>query len=728
MIPQRDLLELTYNDIAVKGDLYLASRHLADFMRNAHLTRNESALDEICESYRLMKEFMLRGYQDAKRGEVYQSLLRRLFRLTCSVDLEYRMSIGGIYGIFKSHSLQLDNDSSSIQGKLEAYVQDLALLSLESGDMQREHERAVQAEHQHYISVLFEYVLVSDQWTKQDSEFWTSLLTSPTIDVHDALVLVSAIMLSCVTIYDVNKLSTLVAVYSIVADERLRQRAFVGWGLSMNLKLNGLFPEQKEILTRLFADSQVREELVSLQKQMVFCKDAERDTEELQRDIIPNLVKNNNLNITRFGISEKDEEPMQDILHPDAQDKAMEEMENSFKRMLEMQKAGSDIYFGGFSQMKRFPFFHTLSNWFVPFTEAHPALASIRTKLEDNNFLSVLFANGPFCDSDKYSFALAISSVIDTIPSNMREMLNHNESVGPVLSAEERQSAAYIRRMYLQDLYRFFRLNDVRGGFFNIFSFSNHQLDHSGFFCAYGQLPQALFTSELIELCHFLLQRKHYDYLQELFKRYPEIDDVAYLRIRAAVAMYFKNYYMAESLYENILSQDSDDENAMRGLAQAYFHNENFEEAESLYEKLSVLHPDNKRYQLNQAIAMMNQGKIEEGLNILYKLNYNYPLDHNISRALAWGLMADTKVEKAEKIYDELLLSAGVGPADYLNGGYCKWFLNKISEAVILLKTFMDKSKSFQSLSDAFASDHLLLEANHITDIDEKIMCDLTNE
>ena len=52
-------------------------------------------------------------------------------------------------------------------------------------------------------------------------------------------------------------------------------------------------------------------------------------------------------------------------------------MEESFQKMAEMQKQGTDIYFGGFSQMKRFPFFNELSNWFVPFYSHHPAVAEV---------------------------------------------------------------------------------------------------------------------------------------------------------------------------------------------------------------------------------------------------------------------------------------------------------------------------------------------------------------
>ena len=134
--------------------------------------------------------------------------------------------------------------------------------------------------------------------------------------------------------------------------------------------------------------------------QMFYCMDTDRDNETIQREIIPTLMKNNNFRITRFGIEEKEDDPMDDILHPDAADKAMEELENGIQRMMNMQKAGSDIYFGGFSQMKRFSFFYSISNWFVPFSVEHPELQHVMEKMKGTRFLEILLENGPFCDSD----------------------------------------------------------------------------------------------------------------------------------------------------------------------------------------------------------------------------------------------------------------------------------------------------------------------------------------
>ena len=182
---------------------------------------------------------------------------------------------------------------------------------------------------------------------------------------------------------------------------------------------------------------------------------------------MPELMKNNNLNITRFGITEKEDDPMNDIFDPGASDRAMEKMEESFQKMMNMQKAGSDIYFGGFSQMKRVPFFYHAANWFCPFYLEHPEISSTVDKLKDTPLLTNILNNGPFCDSDKYSFTLAVASVISHIPANMREMFNTKEALGQTVSDEDQRQPAYIRRMILQDMYRFFRLFHQRGQLVN---------------------------------------------------------------------------------------------------------------------------------------------------------------------------------------------------------------------------------------------------------------------
>lgn len=110
--------------------------------------------------------------------------------------------------------------------------------------------------------------------------------------------------------------------------------------------------------------------------QLIFSLNAEKDTNTIQKEIMPDLMKNQNFQVTQFGLVEREEDPMEDILHPEASEQRMEKLEATFGRMMDMQKQGSDIYFGGFSQMKRFPFFYDICNWFTRSSSNIPILST----------------------------------------------------------------------------------------------------------------------------------------------------------------------------------------------------------------------------------------------------------------------------------------------------------------------------------------------------------------
>ena len=91
----------------------------------------------------------------------------------------------------------------------------------------------------------------------------------------------------------------------------------------------------------------------------------------------------------------------------------MEQMEEKVRKMMDMQKQGSDIYSGGFRQMKQFPFFYDMVNWFTPFYLDHPALRPVIQKLGDTKFLETLMNRSNFCESDRYSLAFALEQIIN---------------------------------------------------------------------------------------------------------------------------------------------------------------------------------------------------------------------------------------------------------------------------------------------------------------------------
>lgn len=159
--------------------------------------------------------------------------------------------------------------------------------------------------------------------------------------------------------------------------ESVKQRALVGAMLTLPHGETSLYPEITETVKSLCQSTDARREIGELQLQLFLCMQTEEDNAEIQRDIMPTLIKNNKFKMTRDGIVASDEDSLNDILDSDSVDKNMAEMEEKMKKMMAMKNSGSDIYFGGFSHMKRFSFFYQLSNWFAPFSFDNPDVASV---------------------------------------------------------------------------------------------------------------------------------------------------------------------------------------------------------------------------------------------------------------------------------------------------------------------------------------------------------------
>ncbi len=703
--------------------------HTRDFLTTFHHTGLFNQLEALENDYRLMRDFMLKGYQDDKRDELYRQLLCRLYRLLREIELEFRITYDTSFAPVAQRRMELNIDE--IRSELEAFVSDVVMLSLEGETEQTEKRKTLYARHQQYVQKLFDGILLSGQWSHEFAQEMAQLLSSPTIDVTDAQVLVSAMMLSAMNIADPEKVLALISVYETARDEVLHQRAFVGWVFAIDHDVMPLFGQITAEINRLLDRMEVRQELLELQMQVVYCQNAERDNAKLQRDIMPTLLKNQNFEVTRFGIKEKEEDPMDDILHPDAADKKMEELEKNIRKMDDMRKQGVDIYFGGFSQMKRFSFFYTLCNWFLPFFPEHPQLQHIPSEVLKSGFLKQVLSKGQFCDSDKYSFALGISTVFNNLPTNIREMLVNGEAsmmVIPEDDGTDNSSAAYIRRMYLQDLFRFFKLNDRRSAFHNPFDGTDGHL-----FMISDAFIDKL-GHEAREMQRFLLKQKMFDSLEKLHDAYFDPANTDDLMMKASLHIHHGEYLNAQTTYAHVCELIPDNEQVLKGYAMSSFYAEDYHEAVEQYRALVSRYPEHRRYNLNLAISLINDDAIDEGVKLLYRLNYEHPTDLSIKRALAWGQLLQQNLLPAAKLYNEILSDKDRQAVDYLNAGYCSWFQGDVETAVMQMQEFVQLQKqadekiqqySYYNIFDKFCEDTVLLDKYGISEVDRKLMADL---
>ena len=638
----------------------------------AHPDRvNEDRLFAIKSDYQLMADYWRRGFKDPQMASLYDSLLRRVYVLYVTIGESYTYRhtsyLGDLY--YAVNPTSQGWSPQAIRERLEAFVSDIALSGLEQRPTEEIYDR-----HQEEMSQLFNYILTSGIWSDDFAQAMEDIVLSPTIDTNDQQVIMSSVMLATMNNFDMAKFRMMVHVYQKAADEHVRQRAFVGWVLSVNLEIGlRIYPEEVELVHKMVEDENCCRELVELQKQLIFCIDAERDNDTIQKEIIPDLLNQQGIRINRNGVIEEIEhDELEDILHPNIEEEKLERMEQSVNRMMKMQKEGSDVYYSGFSQMKRFYFFTQPVNWFVPFFPDHPDIRSVVVYYNNSRFLRSTLGNGTFCDSDKYSFLLAFGQMLGRLPQSYRDALTQGDMPFSDVVFENLNHPTYIRRMYLQNLYRFFRLFSHREAFVNIFDVETKN---------YMVLASPIYSSTHVEtsfneVTAFLVKRNHLDEAREMVCNYGENrKDFQYYMLSAYVGIDVRKSY------EQAVALQPDNERALAGFARALFNDGEYQQALDLYDRLLALKPDKKSMMLNRAVCLTNLQRYEEAEKVLFRLNYESPDDKNVNRVLAWTLTNDGKYEQAEKMYRQLLADEKYSKDDLLNCGYCLWFAGQIDDA-----------------------------------------------
>lgn len=685
-------------------------------------------LHAIRTDYQMMADYWRRGFKDPQLPALYDNLLRRMYVLYANMDVDYGVGHSSFFSSFhaRAHGAARDWSPTVVRESLEAFVSDVALLALEPGPQSAERRKELFAQHHQLMMGLFGHILISGIWTDGEAAAMEEMLLSPTVDTNDQQLIVSGLMLSAMDHFDIAKFRVLVHVYQQAADEPVRQRALVGWVFALDVAIGQrLYPEELELVEHLLEDERCCRELTELQKQMVYCINAEQDHATIQKEIMPDLLKNPGFRITPTGLEEQEEDPMRDILHPNEEEQRLERLESSFQKMKDMQKQGSDIYFGGFSQMKRFPFFRELTNWFVPFYADHPDLGLSSEKLSDNRFVQGMIHNGPFCDSDKYSFLLAFEQIIHQIPASMRQMMERGEASIQEISEEESRTAAYIRRTYLQNLYRFFRLYSRREEFTDIFGAD----DRLYLFFASPIFSGTRLEPHFHEVAAFLIKKKRLDDARMMLDNYGTSHKD------------FQYYMMAGHLIQNgfrVADGDSGDrlspigcyaealrlnpghERAVMGYARALFDERRFQESLAAYDQLLAAQPERRDCLLNKAVCLTKLARYGEALQLLFRLSYEAPDDLRVSRVLAWALTCDGRYDQAEKLYGQLLSVENPSSDDLLNLGYCLWFRGSVDEAADCFHRYLKESG--QRAEDILDTEAELISQKGITEAERQLM------
>lgn len=690
-------------------------------------------IESTLTAYGYMLQYAAQGMDDPNRKTFYRQTLRTAYELTdiTNITLLSQKTNGTYFDRIRTLSIHPAKAYAELQMQLETFTEDVStapLLYHDEKRLQTEME-SIHSIHETTLNELFDKTWATPFWTEAEASEANDILQSVLVQPNDLAVMVSAVTLSLLRIFDARKFKFLSEAYKH-ENLQVNQRAIVGMviALSKHEKRIGLYPELVSLLSLLCENEDFQKNLHTIQMQLLISRETTKIDKKMREEIIPEMMKNaKQLNDPKFRFDESEDSEDRNPEWEEWMDKSG--MTDKIKEMGEWQMAGADVYMSSFSQLKHYPFFHQISHWFYPFDLNLPILAPLKKDFDSSVFspLKLIAHSDFFCNSDKYSFSLAILSMPkamkDMSMQQMEEQARMNEEHRDKLEQlmQKKKEAKGTSRQYIQDLYRFFKL------------WRRHQEEEDIFHWSFNLwenpwLKDVFSTEDIFkELADYLFQK---DYLEEAYTLFQKLMTFGSKRTEVYqkagyILQKQKRYADAIKHYQqaDILSPDNVWTN--KHLAQCYKLLGDMPKALEYYKKVEATQPDNLNIalQIGQCLARMEQ--YVDALAYFYKVEYLEKNPDNARRAIAWCSFVSGKYKEALKYYQLLLEKPSSKAHDWMNAGHVYFVMHEIPLAIEHYQQAQSFEKSHTVFLEKFNKDKNALLSLGLMEEDIQIMLDL---
>lgn len=689
-------------------------------------------LSKLQMSYKYMLMYMAQGTADPQKEQIYNNILLSLYGL---LD-RYCHHLMLIYSHSQYYAIRQDFSKSNarIAIMLERYNAECQKYQLYLDVPENNTDKKQLAELKHNVekteTKLFNYIWTSYRPDTGELESLKNFLYKPDVSDEVKSLLISAIFLNLNNSYDENLLLLLFDLYLLYNNnDELAIRLMCCIFLLLH-KYNDIAilstPIKNHILT-LKDDSNFNDALELIILQFIKSCDTDKLTKMMQEEFLPGLM---NASSGFMKNLKKQKIDLNDITEIESNPEWEEFLEksgfaNKIKELNEIQMDGGDVFLGTFSKLKTFPFFHDVSNWFVPFSTNHSAIMA--SSIADNKLIMNIISNARFlCDSDRFSFCLSI----DSIPATQKEAMltqfdAQNEMLDEIKQVETIETKTPLKQIianYMQDLYRFFNLYNRRTEFDNPFtgnilntSILNHVI---------------LKSDNLILIGEYYLKRKYYNLALTFFLKEIEVADNYQPNIIQKIGFCYQNLKMYDKAITYYSKYDLFDNTNLwniKHIAASFKAAGNIEKALEYYRKAESIASDNLSVCLNIGHCLLELNKVDDALKYYFKVNYLKPSDNKTLRPIAWCLFLQKKFIQSEEYYNKILASSPTAE-DYMNYGHLKLVQNNIKDAINAYAECVKLSgKDFSKFASDFNNDSKYLSANGIASHDMALILDIVH-
>ena len=153
------------------------------------------------------------------------------------------------------------------------------------------------------------------------------------------------------------------------------------------------FPEIKDRIAILSDEPGISERMLKVQLALLLCRETKEIDRRMREEFIPTMLRNPKLgDLMR-------EELERDDVSPDLNEWIEKpEIKNKLIQMTERQMEGADVYMSTFSNLKNYPFFRQIHNWFRIFSIEQPDVAqSLGKNIIKSAIGKSMLSSGMFC-------------------------------------------------------------------------------------------------------------------------------------------------------------------------------------------------------------------------------------------------------------------------------------------------------------------------------------------
>lgn len=682
-------------------------------------------IERIETSYNYMLEYMRRGMKDAERKNLHAKLLTEALVVADHSRILIASQVSS--RLYYMTRLQLKSKSNlSIKAllmQMEGYSDELAIANLL--DPLSDRSKEIRLSHEEALENLFNLVWTNVAWGVQENGEALEVLDSPQLPLNDLCLFVSAVTMSLMACFDLRKLMWLFDAYGH-KEVVINQRALVGLAFIFQFYHERLllYPEVAARLSLLNEDERFSGDLCRVQIQILRSQETEKIDRKMREEIIPEMIKSVKNQNMKFDLEELDEEGNE--YNPDW----MQKFESSpigdkLREMSELQMEGADVYMSTFAQLKGYPFFRKIANWFYPFDKQHSAVVE-EFKSDKHALLDVVFKSAFFCESDKYSMCFTLTQIPQEQRDAMMSQLS-NQQMSELLDDKNEElikkrlnDPVSVSNLYIHALYRFFRLFNRRYDFKDVFRETIHLYK-------YTILQPILQKKEYLrEIAEFLFRK---EYILEATNAYESLldlsgDDVEIYQKIGYCRQKMKHYQLAIEAYLKADLLKPDNVWTNRNLATCYRMDQQFDKALSYYRKVEEVKPDNPNILFHIGRCLAEQGKTEEALNYFFKLDFLENDSLRAWRAIGWCSFISKKKEQAMRYYQKAIELKPVA-ADYLNAGHVAWCSGDIEKAIGFYEQCVKRSRDKEEFLTMFHKDEMYLIMQGISEDDIPLMLDL---